>query len=186
MPPTYKRKRREKILDPDNQGLDLPKLTVKQENYIKGLLEGKTKRQAYIEAYDASGMSDGAIAVESSRLSRNSKIALYLRTLQRIGLEESQVTRENHLAEMARLRELAVENQQISAGVQAEHYRGRVAGLYNDKLSLQVGPSNEMLLAQISALLGSELAGALAGAMGIESPEEETLNRPPLLEITKE
>jgi hypothetical protein len=86
----------------------------------------------------------------------NHKIAQYIRVIQRAGFEQASISRESHLTELARMRELAIENQQISAGVQAEHYRGRVAGLYNDKLSLTVGPSDEALLAQLGQMLGEE------------------------------
>lgn len=52
-----------------------------------------------------------------------------MRHYQRIGAEAAQVTMEAHLTEFVRARELAIPNGQIAAGVQAEHCRGKAAGL---------------------------------------------------------
>jgi hypothetical protein len=73
---------------------------------------------------------------------------------------------ESHLAELARERELAIEHGQIAAGVQAEHHRGKAAGLYEDRLRLTCGPSDEELLKTIEELLGEELADTLGAALG--------------------
>lgn len=173
MPPTYKRRkptRLQAVADPD---LNLPALTVKQETFVNHILAGKTAREAYRLAFNCSKMNEGSIAVQSSKTLRDPQIAQSIRSRQRIGLEEAAITQANHLAELARLRELAVENTQISAGVQAEHYRGRVAGLYNDKLTLQVGPTDQVLLAQIASLLGNDMAQALGNAIGIEGEAVE-------------
>ena len=167
-PRRKKNERIQAVADPESQ---LPKLTVKQESFVNHVLAGKTAREAYRLAYDCTDMSEESIATESYKLTRNSQIAQSIRIRQRIGLDESSISRENHLTELARLREIAVENQQVSAGVQAEHYRGRVAGLYNDKLQLQIGPTDEMLLSQIAALLGPETAKSLAQSMGYDDGE---------------
>jgi hypothetical protein len=161
----------ERIQALENTDLDLPKLTLKQERFVKHLLAGKSAREAYRLAYDCSGMAETSIAVEACRLAQNAKIARSIRIRQRIGLEEAAITKDSHLSELARLREIAVENQQVSAGVQAEVARGRVAGLYNDKLQLQIGPSDDMLLSQIASLLGEQTAKTLASAMGYEESE---------------
>ena len=73
---------------------------------------------------------------------------------------------ESHLAELARARELAIGHGQISAGVQAEHYRGKAAGLYEDRLRLAGGPSDFELIKAIADTLGKELAEEIATALG--------------------
>ena len=188
-----KNKQNQRLAVLDDMALGLPKLTPKQESFAQGLLQGLSTREAYKRAYDCSRSSEATVIVNSQKLSRDTKIALYVRTCQRVGLEHAGITKESHLTELARLREIAVENTQISAGVQAEHYRGRVAGLYNDKLSLTVGPSDEALLSQIASLLGPELAQAigaqldpqraLAPNVGPETSEDSALlSLPPPLE----
>ena len=176
--PNYARTRKAKqsqrlavVADPE---LGLPKLTRKQERFALELLSGKSAREAYRLAYDCAGSSEGTVISDSFKLSRNPQIAHYVRLHQRIGLENSAISRDSHLAELARLREIAVDNQQVSAGVQAEHYRGRVAGLYNDQLALPIGPSDEVILSQLAALLGPELAEAIGNSLG--TPTGTTLD----------
>ena len=48
----------------------------------------------------------------------------------RMGLNAARITIEDHLAELHG----PVAHGQIAAGVQAEHYRGKVVGLYEDRL----------------------------------------------------
>lgn len=183
--PNYPRKRKQNqrvaaVADPI---LGIPKLTVKQEKFAQGLLDGLSTREAYRRAYDCSGSSEATVIAESQKLSRNPQIATYIRAIQREGIQAIGITRESHLADLARLRELAVENTQISAGVQAEHYRGRVAGLYNDKLSLTVGPSDDALLSQLKAMLGPEIAQAIGEQLaGEPSPDAALLALPPPLD----
>jgi hypothetical protein len=187
MPPTYRRKAK---LDhgiaaesPENH---LPKLTLKQQRFVKYILQGKTSKEAYRLAFNSNTKNESSVSAQASRLASDVKIASYLRYYQRIGLEEASITRENHLSELARLRELAVENQQVSAGVQAEHYRGRVAGLYNDKLSLTIGPSDEVLLGQLSKMLGESTVNLIEQALtpddsdilALPSPLEKSIDNP--------
>ena len=69
------------------------------------------------------------------------------------------------LAELARARELALARGQISAGVQAEYYRGKAAGLYEDRLSLTASISDTELLKAIEELLGTETAEVISAAL---------------------
>ena len=83
-----------------------------------------------------------------------------------MGADAAQVTMEAHLAELTRAREEAIASGQISAAVQAEHYRGKVAGLYEHKLALMVGVSAAALLKAIEELLGQETAEVIGVALG--------------------
>jgi hypothetical protein len=81
-------------------------------------------------------------------------------------LQEGTVTLASHLAELTRLRERALDAKQVAAAVQAEHYRGKAAGHYEDRLRLTSGPSDGELLKAIEAALGKETAEALGAALG--------------------
>ena len=85
-------------------------------------------------------------------------------------MDAAGITVEAHLAELARARELAIAHGQIAAGVQAEHYRGKAAGLYEDRLRLTSGPSDAELVKAIEDLFGEETAAAIGAALG--EPEE--------------
>ena len=187
--PNYPRKRKQnqRLAAVADSDLGIPKLTAKQERFAQGLLDGLSAREAYRQAYDCAQASEATVIADSQKLSRNPQIVLYVRTLQREGIQAFGITKESHLADLARLRELAVENTQISAGVQAEHYRGRVAGLYNDKLSLAVGPSDDALLSQLRALLGPEIAQAIGQALtGEPSPDAALLALSPPLDLNND
>ena len=93
------------------------------------------------------------------------KVALWLRHFQRIGAETARLTLELHLAELARARELSFAHGQIGAGVQAEHYRGKVSGLYADQMGLTRGPSDDELLRAIERVLGVDAAEAISASL---------------------
>ena len=145
---------------------ELPLLTAKQAAFVDALLAGKRASDAYRHAYNCEHMSQGAIWVEASRLRRSPKISLWLRHFQRIRADAAGVTMEAHLAELVRARELAIAHGQIAAGVQAEHYRGKAAGLYEDRLRLTGVPSDDELITTVEALLGKEIAEAVKVALG--------------------
>jgi hypothetical protein len=75
------------------------------------------------------------------------------------------VTFESHLSELARGRELAIAHGQLVASVQAEHYRGKAAGLYENQMRVTVEPSDEELLKEVERLLGKETAEAIGAAL---------------------
>jgi phage terminase small subunit len=119
---------------------ELPRITSKQEAFVEGLVQGKSASDAYRAAYDCSCMAEPTIWSEASRLRANPKVSAWLRHFQRIGMDEARVTIGEHLAELARGREVAYALGQASAGIQAEHNRGKAAGLYEDQFRLAVGP----------------------------------------------
>ena len=144
----------------------LPELTAKQLAFVQGVIGGKNLSDAYRAAYDCSGMSKETISAEASKLKAHHKTAPWLRNFQRIGADRAAVSLESHLAELARGRELAYGEGQISAGVQAEHYRGKAAGLYGESVSLASSISDTALVLAIRTTLGSEAAEAIAVSLG--------------------
>jgi hypothetical protein len=62
------------------------KLTPKQINFVKGVAEGKTQREAYMEAYDSSGSIE-SIDVQASQLAAKEEIQDAIQEL--FGLEDT-------------------------------------------------------------------------------------------------
>ena len=56
-------------------------ITEKQEQFVRGLLEGKSQAASYREAYDAGEMSDDSVYKEASKLARRVEIRKRLETL---------------------------------------------------------------------------------------------------------
>ena len=145
---------------------ELPRLTPKQMAFVQALLRGMTASDAYREAYDCEGMAANSIWVAASRLRSDAKVALWLRHYQLAALQEGKVTLEGHLGELTRLREQALDAKQVAAAVQAEHHRGKAAGLYEDRLRITGGPSDAELIKIVKALLGEDVAKAISVGLG--------------------
>jgi hypothetical protein len=117
-------------------------------------------------------MADRSIWCEASKLRSNPKVAQWLRHFQRIGLDAARLTIERHLAELVRARELAIAHGQISAAVQAEHHRGKAAGLYEDRFRIASEPSDAELIRLAEETLGEDIAKAIGAALGYSSNEK--------------
>jgi hypothetical protein len=143
----------------------LPRLTAKQQKFTNALLEGKTAAEAYRAAYNSSNMKARTVWAEASRLRANPKVAAWLEHFQRIGMQTARVTIESHLAVLARTREEAIASGRIAAAVQAEHYRAKAAGLFENRRDLTNQMSDAELLRTTQSVFGSEIATAIGAAL---------------------
>jgi phage terminase small subunit len=84
-------------------GIMADKLTIKQEKYAQGLFTGMTQREAYKQAYDASGMSDKCIDEEACLLAANPKVAQRIEELTNELRLRNMVTVERVVTEYAKL-----------------------------------------------------------------------------------
>tara|TARA_R100001143_G_scaffold58913_1_gene57157 strand:- start:193 stop:543 length:351 start_codon:yes stop_codon:yes gene_type:complete len=68
----------------------------------------------------------------------------------------SLVDKESHLIELAKLRDKAVESGQMGSAVSAEHYRGKVANLYKDRIEVEdsTTETSSEIMDRIKGLLG--------------------------------
>lgn len=109
---------------------DLPELTDQQFSFVQGLLSGLTATDAYRRSYDCTNSKPTTVFAAASRLRANTKVAAWLKAARIAHLGAGLVTKDNHLRELERLRELALDAGKISAAVVAEISRGKAAGLY--------------------------------------------------------
>src|SRR4051812_11465167 len=93
--------------EPASQPKD--RLTAKQEQFVAGLLAGKTQADAYRAAYDASAMSDNAIYVAASNLCKNPKVAIRLEKADMAATEKLKISAEL-LTEMSLIAYQVAEN----------------------------------------------------------------------------
>jgi hypothetical protein len=113
---------------------ELPDLTPQQQKFVEGLAVGMTASEAYRNAYDCSGSQPNTIWVSASRLKANPNVALWIEALQAAGFTRIAVSRDDHLRELERLRNVAERSGNLGAAVQAEQLRGKVAGHYVEKV----------------------------------------------------
>lgn len=161
---------------------DLPHLTEKQTKFVEGILKGKTASDAYRAAYDCDDSQNSTIWVRASELRANRNVAVWLSMARKAGLGHATVTLEGHLQELERLREIAVENKEVSAAIQAEKSRGQAAGLYVERHEVtHFDPADTI---RAIADLSPDVAKMLAQQIGLEltdqrKPEPVTIEHEP-------
>lgn len=160
---------------PDIDTSDLPELTEKQFRFVEGIAAGLSSADAYRRAYDCAGSGNNTVWVEASRLKASPSVSLWLAALQAAGFAKVKITREDHLAELERLRNLAERSGNIGAAVQAEQLRGKVAGHYVEKMEHSQGPMDTA--SKLAALADknpelAELAKSIAAKHGLDLKHE--------------
>ena len=71
-------------------------------------------------------------------------VAQYLGKLKEERLKKFEVSYENHVAELARIKEMALKKGSFSSAVNAETNRGKAAGLYIDRKIIKTGKLEDM------------------------------------------
>lgn len=110
---------------------ELPKLTEKQAAFVDGILAGKTKSDAYRDAYDAENCSERVIWREACVLAKHHKVSAWLDWMRIEQAEDAQCTLNSHLYDLKRIRDIATVSGEFGAAVSAEKARGSAAGLHN-------------------------------------------------------
>lgn len=111
-------------------------LTQKQENFCLAYIETGNASEAYRRAYDAGESSDTTVNRKAKEMMDNGKISARIAELRAPVIAKAQITLEQHLADLKRLRDLAEASEKFGPAVQAEMARGKASGLYVDKTEL--------------------------------------------------
>lgn len=152
---------------------DLPDLTEQQMGYVQMRMAGMGRADAYDAAYDiAPGTSRNVLNANAAKVEHNRKVQKWIRMGKREGLVRAAVTYENHLAELDRLKDEALDSGNIGAAVQAEHYRGKAGGLYIDRVMVD-DQTNPLQVLDRIALKWPELAKQLAEKAGVVWPVDK-------------
>jgi len=126
--------RRQKTKPPELDASGLPEITERQQEFVRQLLAGKTASDAYRLAYDTSGMLPNTVWTEASMLRSDPKVAQWLSAARQAHLGTAVLTRDMHMAELERIREIALASGNIGAAVAAEQTRGKVAGHHIERI----------------------------------------------------
>ena len=108
-------------------------LTPKQEKFAQSVASGKSQAEAYRMAYNAGNMKNETVWARASELMAEGKVSVRVDEIRKPIVVEAQLTLEQHLKDLLRLREEAVKDSKWSAAVAAEMGRGKAAGLYVNK-----------------------------------------------------
>ena len=136
--------------------MGVPKrLTEMQQRFAEYLVFGgpdgpMTKREAAI----AAGYSKDRAMREGSELTNprmSPLVVKYIGELKEERLRKHEVNYENHIAELARLREAALKKGSFSSAVNAETNRGKAAGLYIDRKIIKTGKLEDLSEQELEA-----------------------------------
>lgn len=105
-------------------------LTDKQEAFCQAVAGGQNMSAAYRTAYNAQNMTSKTVNCRASDLMRKSEIAERVKELRAPAVAAAALTAEAHMAELKRLRDLALDAGKHSEAIRAEELRGKVAGHY--------------------------------------------------------
>lgn len=110
--------------------LDIVALSAKHQQFVDRIIAGDSATLAYCTVYSC---TEAVGAASGSRLLKNVKVAAEIAKRQQKAASKADLTLENHLAALNKLRDQAATAEQFSAAVSAEVSRGKACGLYVEK-----------------------------------------------------
>ena len=129
--------------------MGVPKrLTEMQKRFAEYLIFGGPDGPlSKAESAKLAGYKPERAMVEGSELTNprlSPLVVTYMEELRKEKLAKFSVTYESHIAELARIKELALKKSSFSAAVNAETNRGKAGGLYIDRKIIKTGKLEEM------------------------------------------
>ena len=109
----------------------MPGLSPQREKFAQAVASGMNQSDAYRAAYrvrEATKLS--SINVNASKLMSDAKVEQRVAELRAPAAKAATITLESHLADLQRLRNMAVKEKQFSAAITAEVARGKAAGVH--------------------------------------------------------
>lgn len=115
----------------------MPGLSPQRERFAQAVASGLNQSDAYRAAYKVrEGTKPNSINVAASQLMANPNIALRVAELRAPAAKAATITLESHLADLQRLRNMAVKEKQFSAAITAEVARGKAAGVHIERADI--------------------------------------------------
>ena len=132
------------------------------------------------EAAVAAGYSPNRARQEGSELMNprlSPLVAAYVGKLKEERLKKFEVSYENHVAELARIKELALKKGSFSSAVNAETNRGKAAGLYIDRKIIKTGKLEDMSEEELEAKM-KQILDDYAPLLNAKTVEGEAIEAP--------
>ena len=162
--------------------MGLPKrLTEMQRRFAELLVFGDesgplTQTEAALKA----GYSPKRARQEASELCNprlSPLVVKYIGQLKEERLRKHEVTYENHVAELGRLREAALRKGSFSSAVNAETNRGKAAGLYIDRKIIKTGKLEDMSEQELEAKM-KQILNDYSQIIDVTPTSESSLPKP--------
>ena len=162
--------------------MGVPKrLTEMQKRFAEFIvLGGPSGPVSQSEAAKLAGYSEKRCRQEGSELMNprlSPLVAGYIGKLKEERLKKFEVNYENHVAELARIKELALKKGSFSSAVNAETNRGKAAGLYIDRKIIKTGKLEDMTEEQLEAKM-KQILDDYAPLLNAQTVEAEAIELP--------
>lgn len=156
---------------------DADGLTPKQRKYVQGVASGLSLADAYRQAYDATGMADRSIRVESAKLSQHPSVAQALMRIREQRERANQVlTVSDRDMVLRNLRQWTRGDGEppTSAQLRAAELLGKACGLYKDVVETRTERPAADILGDIERRLNAMQASeSVAGeASRVNGPDD--------------
>jgi len=138
-------------------------LTPKQEAFCLAYIETGNASEAYRRSYSAEGMKPETINRKAFDLLQDGKIGARIDELRAPVIERVQVTLEQHLEELVRIRDAALSAEKYGPAVTAEVARGKALGFYSEKVELTGKGGGPLQQIALSPAEFAEVARKVAG-----------------------
>lgn len=159
---------------------NLPDLDPQEYDFIHYLMfdascEGFAA-SAYKKAFPNKKLTDGSLYTAASKLRNRSDVQIWIKAMRQANMDRLVCSKEEHLAELASIRDEARAAGNYGATIQAELGRGKVAGHHVERKE-DVNRTRDQLtsLTKIADSLGREKALDMAALCGIRDEFERHL-----------
>ena len=112
-------------------------------------------------------------------------VAAYIGKLKEERLKKFEVNYEGHVAELARIKELALKKGSFSSAVNAETNRGKAAGLYIERKIIKTGKLEDMTEEQLEAKM-KQILDDYAPLLNANTVDAEALESPKASESSEQ
>ena len=132
------------------------------------------------EAAKLAGYSETRARQEGSELMNptlSPLVAAYIGKLKEERLKKFEVNYENHVAELSRIKEMALKKGSFSSAVNAETNRGKAAGLYIERKIIKTGKLEDMTEEQLEAKI-KQILDDYAPLLNAKTVDAEALESP--------
>ena len=161
-----------KITDPEDlpDAANLPQLTAKQYDFVRGLLEGKTASDAYRAAYGAEGYSPNSLWTKASLLASSVKVRQWVSAARKAGYATAVWSLGRYQAELASLYAECRDNRAWAAAKDCLKALGDSSG-HNVSRSVELERDPLQVLKEIAAK-NPAIAAQLAEQENLEQPHQ--------------
>ena len=162
--------------------MGLPKrLTEMQKRFAEYIVFGGPDGPvSQSEAAKLAGYSEKRCRQEGSELMNprlSPLVAAYVGKLKEERLKKFEVNYENHVAELSRIKEMALKKGSFSSAVNAETNRGKAAGLYIERKIIKTGKLEDMTEEQLEAKM-KQILDDYAPLLNAKTVDAEAIESP--------